>query len=228
MKKKWMGIILMCCVLALSGCGGKKSSTKENRTNIHDKKGQDMFPVMASSNPEDGAEESGEILDNEGDLSHELDIRYELSAMLPFTEGDDKICAIAYMGNTGEAQETNLTAFYQKYFPNLDSSCWTELSDIQCGGSECFLVIPRYKETFVYVNTLWENPEGVYEVVLSDAVKQEAFLLYCSVTPEYTNTEVYMNYNNSMAVVVPRFNATDGRMEQLQVALDLTMDEVYR
>lgn len=227
MKKIWFGILLACCVVAVSGCGSKKSTTQENKVDIHEKKGQDMFPVMESDHPDEVTQESNEVLENEGDLVHELESRYELATMLPFAEGDDKICAIAYMGNTGAEQEANLTAFYQKYFPTIDSSSWELLPDVNCGGGECFLVIPRYKETYVYVNTIGKNLEGNYEVMLSEAVEKEAFLVYCSVQPEYVNTEIHMIYNDNPFVLVPRFSAVDGRVEPLQVALDLTMEEAY-
>ncbi len=219
---------MICCVLAVSGCSDKKSSKQTNKNDIHDKVGQDIFPLLPTYEPGSVSGESNEVLTNEGDAQQEADIRYELASMLPFTEGDDKICAIAYMGDSGVEHEENLTAFYEKYFPSVESNSWEILPNFDCGGGECYLVIPRYEDTVSYVNMLEKTSEGNIEVVTSRVAEQEAFLVYCNATPEYANAEVNILYGESRLVVVPRLSPVDGRIEPNQVALDLTMEEVYQ
>lgn len=229
MKKRWIGVLLLCCVLMICGCGKKKTTqTQSEQNDITQKTGQDVFPDLPTFEPGAGTEESGEVLTEEGDLQQELEIRYDLAAKLPFEAGDDKICAIAYMGDSGEEHEANLTAFYAKYFPDVESSNWEILPNYDCGGAQCYLIIPRYKETVAYVNTLTKSLEGNIEVQCTEIMNQEACLVYCNVAPELANAEVNLLYNDGHFVVVPKLSAIDGRLEPMQVALDLTMEEVYQ
>lgn len=225
-------LIILGCVVLLCGCKGKANQGgQSNGTDITKKTGQDSFVLLPTDSPSVGSSEDGEenreVLENEGDAQAEADIRYELASMLPFEEGDDKICAIAYMGNNGVAHEENLTAFYSKYFPSIESDNWLVLPEFNCGGGECYLVIPRYRDSVAYVNFLNTTLDGTIGVEKSEVVEHEAFLVYCNVSPEFANSEVHFLYGESQFVVVPRLSAVDGRIEPQQVAMDLTMDTVY-
>lgn len=227
MKKIRVGILLTCCILAVCGCSGKKSSRKEVTNNIQDKVGQDIYPLLPDENT-DSDKESSEVLENEGNVQQEAQIRYELASMLPFTEGDDKICAVAYMGNEPENQEQNLTAFYAKYFPSVDSSSWESLPEVNCGGGQCYLIIPRYEDTVINVNVLEKTSEDAFECVKTETIQQEAFLVYCNASDAYANAEIQILYNGSQFVIMPRLSTVSGTVEPMQVALDLTMEAAYQ
>lgn len=224
--KKWIiGMVAVAGVATmLCGCGGDKTSqTTPAGKDITQKVGQDSFVLLPSNTPG----ESNDAIVGEGNAQEEAGIRYELAASLPFEEGDDKICAIAYMGDTGAETEENLTAFYAKYFPNISSDSWDILPEIDCGGGQCYLVIPRYKDAVAYVNTMETTLDGQIQVATSEVVKEEAFLVYCNVSPDFPNSEVHFLYGEKHLVVVPRLDEKSGHVEPVQVALDLTMKQAY-
>jgi len=234
MKKRLTEVlVLVCCIALLCGCRGKGSDANTNaESDITNKTGQDSFVLLPTENPTGipslDAGESSDALSGEGDAEAEAGIRYELAAMLPFEEGDDKICAIAYMGDSGAEHEANLTAFYEKYFPTMANDDWLMLPEFDCVGAQCYLVIPRYADCTPFVNFMDFDATGNLAVAKSEPVEQEAFLVYCNASPEYANSEVHFLYQEQHLVIVPRLSALDGKVEPMQVALDLTMDEVYQ
>lgn len=253
MLKKVKGIVLGLCIVLFATflffIYNGENSVGNNR--LPDKESSEELPLndeskdsatnagvkaetqaLAESEEEQMLEkdsEDFEVLDNEGNLAEEAADRSSLAADLPFTEGDDKICAIAYLGD-GDKRETgtNLETFCQKYFKKSSEEIKDSVKVIDNKGSQCYLIIPRYKETILKLNCLEMSESGQIEIKETQQVSAEAVLVYCNPSQAYANTEVMLCYESGTYVLMPRISQIDNRMEPMQVALDLTEETVYK
>lgn len=225
--------MVLSAALLLSGCACSRK-TNSGKSAAEDKKPKPVqteqpkptvSPEAVVLTPGEDEEES-EILTNEGTAEEEAAARNTFAAALPFTSGDDKVCAVAYMGNTEEAQEQNLQNFYKKYFADYPQESLTKIPKLDYGGTECYLIVPRYKESRISLNRM-ELKDQYMNLVQTDEVMEEAFLLYCNPSLEYANAEISISYQDKTFVIMPRLDAADHRMENMQVALDLTEESVY-
>lgn len=220
-----IGIVLVVLALLLAHSASKKADTANTgKQDTRTENSASDQPATASQQ----AEEETEVLLNEGDAQQELGIRSALAEALPFSEGDDKICAIAYLGEGAENQEQNLASLLQSYLPDTYQEYLDILPVVDYGGTECYLIVSRYQESKVSLNCLEMTDEGRFQTKRTDVVSDGAFLLYCNPSELYANAEVSIRYGEQAYVIMPRLSSIDGRLEQTQVALDLTQEQVYQ
>lgn len=233
-----LSILLGSILIANSCSSGNKtdsnqvSSKKENQKKTQTESIQSTKPVIPTVTPEAatpviGNDEESEILVNEGSAQEEAMIRNTFAAALPFSSGDDKVCAVAYLGNTKEAKEENQNAFYIKYFKDYTKEQLAAIPEVNFGGEECYLIVPRYQESKISLNMM-ELKDNRINILRTEEVEAEAFLLYCNPSQEYANAEVSISYGEKNFVIMPRLSDFNHRMENMQIALDLTEESVYQ
>ena len=229
MRIRWLACLLICGMLACSGCGSKEKKAVQPKKKEPAKKTESATdPVEASGEaavPEEGLDT--EVLPNSADTEEEAAIRGDIAMRLPFSAGDDKICAIVYLGKGREQQEQQLERFFHAYMPEYTKEQMDQLPKVDNGGEEAYLIVPRYKECGLSINFLQKKENGKVEVVFDAQKPEGAFVLYCNPTQDFSNTEVNIGYRANVHVIVPHISSVDGRLEPMQVALDLTDDSVY-
>lgn len=221
-------VICTMAVSAVSGCSqGKRKAEPEPSQPPGKQQHTEASDLIQSETGEDEPEEEtvheegAEILQNEGTAEDEALMRSAFSSSLPFTEGDDKVCAIAYLGNSGAVQEENLKLFFERFCPNMTEQQLRAIRTIDYGGSQCYLIIPRYQDSRFAMNCLEQEDNGSFKISRTDVVTEPVFILYCN-PAQYANAEVNITYMDRTYVMMPRLNDGEERMEAMQVALDLT------
>lgn len=216
-------IAVVVCAVVLSGCSrGSKTtdpgvSKAQNNQNSTAESGGSQEDIDEETVHEEGAE----ILQNEGTAEDEALMRSAFSMTLPFEEGDDKVCAIAYLGSDGASQEQNLRRFFDRYCPEMTEQQLRAVRTIDYGGSQCYLIIPRYQDSRFSLSCLEQEDNGSFKIGRTDSVSEPVFILYCN-PAQYANAEISIVYMDRTYVMMPRLNTEDGQIEPMQVALDLT------
>ena len=82
------------------------------------------------------------ITDNE-DYKEPIKNAYPLAEKLDFTNDDDKLFAIIYLGDSKDSY--NEKYYINKYFKDVDKEIIDSISTVQIGGSDKYLIIPKYE-----------------------------------------------------------------------------------
>lgn len=226
-KYNWIPVCI-CVVLFLAGCScdGSQAEKTKGKNDISGK------VTSQTANPEpdnvtlDGLsaeEEEAEVLPDSADSEQEADIREPLAKELPFTAGDDKICAVVYLGR-GEQQTEQLEIFRGRYAPDYPVE---GLETVEMMGEEAYLIIPRYEQSEISLNVLEQKDDGTIQVTTDAAHPDGAFIVHCNPLAQFANVEINIAYNGQVHVIVPVLSALDGHLEEMQVVLDLTDESVY-
>lgn len=221
---------LACCVIVLAGCSCNGSQEKKKDS---EKKAASAEPALKTANPETDdvtqnalspEEEEAEVLPDSADSEEESSIRNNLAKKLPFTAGDDKICAVVYLGRGSRQQEEQLALFHKKYMPEYPLE---ELETSVKEGEEAYLVIPRYEQCELSLNVLERQDDGTIHVTADAEHPDGAFIVHCNPSSDFANVEINIAYRAQVHVIVPRLSPLDGQLEEMQVVLDLTDGSVY-
>lgn len=227
MKKKILpGLLAASCILALAGCGRK--AAQEGNPAGSSPPARTESSVEDPTDDETMEKEDTEILPDSADAEEEGALRGELAARLPFSAGDDKICAILYLGKGEEKQQENLKAFFEKYVPEYTLEQIAALPASKKEGEEAYLIIPRYEACSLSVTRLEKQEAGGVKVLEDAEQFQGAFLLYCNPSQDFYNAEVNIAYKAKVHIIVPKLSPPDNRLEPMQPALDLTDEAAYQ
>ena len=96
---------------------------------------------------------------------------------------DNALCAMQYIGSrSGYAK--NLRSTYRTFFSDVDQASFDTLQQIDVGGDEVYLVVPRFDlETFSVFSIAIDSNEKVH-ILKQAAETPMAFLLFCNTTTD--------------------------------------------
>ncbi len=91
------------------------------------------------------------------------------------------LAALEYVGKRGSL-ESSLKSLYQAHFSDLEQSDLLDLKQIDLGGDDVFLVVPRFDQETMSVFTISVDSEGNAHILSQAADLQTPFLLLCNAT----------------------------------------------
>lgn len=128
---------------------------------------------------------------------------YPLAENLDFTNDDEKLFAIIYLGDSKDSY--NEKYYINKYFKDVDKEIIDNISTIQIGGSDKYLIIPKYEDiVFNLYNVKKSNDGELIESYIGHV--ENAFYLYCNDDPTYSNINIKIAYDGKNYSYSPGIN----------------------
>ena len=127
---------------------------------------------------------------------------------------NNSLCAVEYIGERGDYAD-KLKAVYSQYFTGVDKSSFDGMQHIDVGGSEVYLIAPRFDLEKFAVFSIAIDSEGKTHILKQAGETSTAFLLFCNTRSE-VNAAVALTLKGSdheqkMRIVMSR-NAETGAL----------------
>ena len=124
---------------------------------------------------------------------------------------NNALCAVEYIGERTDYAD-RLKSVYRKYFSDVDAASFDGMQRIDVGGSEVYLVVPRFDLEKFSVFSIAIDSEGKTHILKQAAETAAAFLLFCN-TKTDTNAAIALTLNGGdkeqkMRIVMQRDPAT--------------------
>ena len=92
---------------------------------------------------------------------------------------DNALCAVQYIGERSTYTK-NLQTAYRTYFSDVDASLFDNMQRIDVGGSEVYLVVPRFDLENISVFSIAIDSEGKTHILKQAGETASSFLLICN------------------------------------------------
>ena len=92
---------------------------------------------------------------------------------------NNALCVVQYMGEKN-TYANNLKAAYRTYFSDVDAATFDEMQRIDVGGSEVYLIVPRFDLEKFSVFSIAIDSTGKTHILKQAGETSTAFLLICN------------------------------------------------
>lgn len=129
---------------------------------------------------------------------------------------DDKVMAIINIGSDEKSYDYSLV---KKYYGNK------KIPEISTSGSEKYLIIPRYKDSYINVYELVINDSGSFDKIRR-GMFSEPFYITCNISDIFSNVLIEMIYDGKVYNYSPYISLKDGSLFVEDFVLEVKKMEV--
>ncbi len=148
--------------------------------------------------------------------------RTQLGKVVDFKADDGLYLAVAYLGYGEEQAQKTLEQMAPGYTVDGENLL-EELPTVECPGEEYYLVIPRYADMAVSVQTLRLDEDGEAQVEQTQQREDaQGFVLKCNASDIFPNSQVVLSYDQWEGEYSPALSLKDGGLMGGEFVLDIT------
>lgn len=126
-------------------------------------------------------------------------------------DGDEVIAVI----NIGTDEKNYDYSLVKKYYGNK------KIPEISVSGSEKYLIIPRYKDSYINVYELVMNDSGSFDKI-KRGMFSEPFYVTCNISDIYSNVLIEVIYKDTVYDYSPYISLKDGSLFVEDFVLEVT------